>query len=316
MLSFLLRRLLTTIPLLLGISIVLFVLLHLIPGGPETVAASPRISAQARLNMVATLGLDRPLPEQYVKWLWGMLHLNFGNTYRDGQPVATVIGDRLPASLELLGISFLVSLALAIPIGIAGAVRQYSALDYLLTLISYLGISMPVFWLAEILLLTFAVQRPWFPTGGNVTVGASPSFWDAVHHLVLPVIVLTLFFVAGWSRYLRAGMLEVLHQDYLRTARAKGLTRARVVLKHALRNALIPLVTVVALDVGSIFGGAVVTEQVFGWPGLGLLFFDSLGARDYPVLMAMLVLSAAAVVLFNLLADLLYGLIDPRIRYS
>ena len=316
MLSFLLRRLLTTIPLLLGISIVLFVLLHLIPGGPETVAASPRISAQARLNMVATLGLDRPLPEQYVKWLWGMLHLNFGNTYRDGQPVATVIGDRLPASLELLGISFLVSLALAIPIGIAGAVRQYSALDYLLTLISYLGISMPVFWLAEILLLAFAVQRPWFPTGGNATVGVPASFWDAVHHLVLPVIVLTLFFVAGWSRYLRAGMLEVLHQDYLRTARAKGLTRARVVLKHALRNALIPLVTVVALDVGSIFGGAVVTEQVFGWPGLGLLFFDSLGARDYPVLMAMLVLSAAAVVVFNLLADLLYGLIDPRIRYS
>lgn len=315
MLSFLLRRLLTTVPLLLGISIVLFGLLHLIPGGPETVAASPQISERARLNMVTALGLDRPLPEQYIKWLWGTLHLNFGNTYRGGQPVATVIGDRLPATLELLGVSSLVSLARAIPMGIAGAVRQYSTLDYLLTLISYLGISMPVFWLAEILLLAFAVQRPWFPTGGNATVGVPPSLWDAVHHLVLPVIVLTLFFVAGWSRYLRAGMLEVLHQDYLRTARAKGLTRARVVLKHALRNALIPLVTVVALDVGSIFGGAVVTEQVFGWPGLGLLFFDSLGARDYPVLMAMLALSAAAVVLFNLLADLLYGLIDPRIRY-
>jgi peptide/nickel transport system permease protein len=166
------------------------------------------------------------------------------------------------------------------------------------------------------LVLFLALQLGWFPTGGMYTEGVPNTFWDSVHHLVLPVIVLSLVFIAGWSRYLRSSMLEVLHQDYLRTARAKGLRRMRIILKHAFRNALIPLVTVVALDFGGIFGGAVITETIFSWPGLGRLFYDSLQGRDYPVLMAMMVLSAVTIVLCNIIADILYGVLDPRIRYS
>lgn len=316
MATYLMRRLAQAIPLLLLVSLALFGLLHAIPGGPEQVAGGPHTSAAARLRLIHALGLDQPLPVQYVKWLWGVAHLDFGYTYRTGQPVLSAIGDRVPATLELLGIAFAVALLLAIPVGIVGAVRQYSIADYVLTVLAYLGISLPLFWLAELLIIALAVQHSWFPTGGQTTIGGASSFWDSVHHLILPVITLALVFTASWSRYLRAGMLQVLHQDYLRTARAKGLARSRIILKHALRNALIPLVTVVALDVGSIFGGAVVTEQIFAWPGLGTLFFDSLTARDYPVLMALLVLSAASVIVCNVIADVIYALLDPRIRYD
>ena len=314
MASFIFRRLLQAIPLLLIISLVLFGLLHLIPGGPEMVAGGPHTSPEARQALIKSLGLDQPLPIQYLKWLWGMVRLDFGTTFRDGQPVTTVIGDRVSATLELLGAAFFLALIVAIPLGILGAVRQYSVLDYALTFFSYLGISLPLFWFAEILILGLAVQHPWFPPGGQQTPGGPNNFWDAVHHLILPAIALAFVFIASWSRYLRASLLQVLHQDYLRTARAKGLGRGQVIVKHALRNALIPLVTVVALDVGTIFGGAVVAEQIFDWPGLGSLFYDSLTARDYPVLMAMLVLSSATVIAFNILADVLYALLDPRIR--
>ncbi len=314
--TYIVRRVLQAIPLLLVISIALFGLLHLIPGGPEQVAFNPRMSAQARHDMIVALGLDQPLPIQYVKWLWGTLHLNFGSTFADGRPVIVVIGERLPATLELLGCAFLLALVLAIPLGIIAAVRQYSLIDYVFTILSYLGISMPVFWFAEMLVLFLAIYAGWFPTGDIVTEGAPPSLLDSIHHLALPVIVLSLAFLAAWSRYLRSSMLEVLHRDYLRTAHAKGLSRLRVILKHAFRNALIPLVTVVALDFGSIFGGAVITETIFSWPGLGRLFYDSLSSRDYPVLMAMMVLSALTIVFCNLIADVIYGILDPRIRYS
>jgi peptide/nickel transport system permease protein len=314
--TYVVRRLLQAIPLLFVISIALFGLLHLIPGGPAQVADNPHMSAQARHNLVVNLGLDQPLPVQYAKWLWGTLHLDFGNSFVDGQPVLTTIGDRLPATVELLGLAFLFALCLAIPLGILAAVKQYSILDYLFTVLAYLGISMPVFWFAEMLVLFLSLQLGWFPTGGMSTEGAPATFWDSLHHLVLPVLVISLVFIAAWSRYLRASMLEVLRQDYLRTARAKGVRRLRIILKHALRNALIPLVTVVALDVGGIFGGAVITESIFSWPGLGRLFYDSLQARDYPVLMAMMVLSAMTIVLCNIVADVVYGILDPRIRYS
>ncbi|MDB5074322.1 MAG: diguanylate cyclase [Chloroflexi bacterium] len=316
MTTYIVRRLLQAIPLLLVISIVLFGLLQLIPGGPAQVALSPRMSEQARHDMVVALGLDQPAPIQYVKWLWGTVHLDFGNTFKDGRPVLTEIGDRLPATVELLGLSFLVALLCAIPLGIIAAVKQYSIVDYVLTVLSYIGISMPVFWFAEMLILVFAIQHGWFPTSGRQTEGGPSSFWDSAHHLVLPVIVLALAFIASWSRYLRSSMLEVLHQDYLRTARAKGVQRLKIIVKHAFRNALIPLVTVVALDVGGIFGGAVITETIFAWPGLGRLFYDALSSRDYPVLMAMMELSAVTIVLCNIIADIIYGILDPRIRYS
>lgn len=313
--TYLVRRLVQTVPLLVLISMGLFGLLHLIPGGPEQVAFSPRLSEAARQQIVVTLGLNQPIPLQYLRWLWGLLHLDFGATYATGESVITAIGDHLPATLELLGLAFLLALVLAIPLGVVAAAKQYSLLDYLLTIFSYLGISLPIFWLAEMLILFFAIRLGWFPTGGAQTVGLPSSLLDTVHHLVLPVLVLALYFVASWSRYVRSSMLEVRHQEYLRTARAKGLSSRRILFQHALRNALIPLVTVVALDVGSIFGGAVVTETIFDWPGLGRLFYDSLAARDYPVLMAMMVLSATMVVLCNLAADLIYGLLDPRVRY-
>lgn len=310
------RRLLQAVPLLLVISMVLFGLLHLIPGGPLELAFSPRLSPAARHSIVVALGLDQPLPLQYLRWLWAVLHLDFGATYRDGQPVMAAIGDRMPATLELLGTAFLLALAVAIPVGVLSAVRRYTLVDYLITVLSYLGISMPLFWFAEVLILLFALRLGWLPTGGSTTEGAAPTFLDGLRHLILPTIVLALFFIASWSRYLRSSMIDVLRQLYLRTARAKGAPEWRVVMRHALRNALGPLVTVVALDVGSIFGGAVVSETIFAWPGLGRLFFDSLTARDYPVLMAMLTLSAATVVLCNLVADLLYALLDPRVRYT
>ena len=316
MLTYIVRRLLQAIPLLIVISVALFGLLHLIPGGPEEVAFNPRMGERERHNMVVALGLDQPLPIQYVKWLWGTVTFNFGTSFRDGRQVVDVIGDRLPATIELVGVAFLVAFVVAILLGIIASVSQYSIVDYLATVGSYLGISMPIFWFAEMLILLFAIHYNWFPAGDIQTEGVPPTFLDGLHHLILPVIVLSLALIASWSRYLRASMLEVLHQDYLRTARAKGLARARVVLIHASRNALIPLVTVVALDVSTIFGGAVITETIFSWPGLGRLFYDALGARDYPVLMAMMGMSAVSVVFFNLLADVIYGLVDPRIRYS
>jgi peptide/nickel transport system permease protein len=316
MATYIVRRVLQAVPLLFAISIGLFGLLHLIPGGPEQVAFSPRMNPEARHNMIVALGLDQPLPIQYVKWLWGTLHLNFGDTYKDGRPVITVVAERLPATLELLGGAFLIALLVALPLGIIASIRQYSLLDYIFTVVSYLGICMPVFWFAEILVLVLAIQLKLFPTGGMGTEGGTPSLADGLRHLILPIVVLSFAFIASWSRYLRSSMLEVLHQDYLRTARAKGLARLRVVMKHAMRNALIPLVTVVALDFGSIFGGAVITETIFSWPGLGRLFYDSLSSRDYPVLMAMMVLSALTVVACNIVADVIYGLLDPRIRYS
>jgi peptide/nickel transport system permease protein len=314
--TYIVRRVLQAIPLLLVISMALFGLLQLIPGGPAQVAFSPRMSAQARHDMVVNLGLDQPVPVQYVKWLWGTLHLDLGSTFTNGQPVSAVIGDRLMNTVQLLGLAFLVALLCAIPLGIIASVKQYSIVDYLLTVLSYIGISMPVFWFAEMLILIFAVQHNWFPTSGMMAEGGASGFGDRLHHLILPVAVLSLAFVASWSRYLRSSMLDVLHQDYLRTAKAKGVGRLTIIMRHAFRNALIPLVTVVALDIGTIFGGAVITETIFAWPGLGRLFYDSLSSRDYPVLMAMMELSAVTIVICNILADIIYGLLDPRIRYS
>jgi len=316
MTGYVIRRAAQTVPLLVLISMVLFGVLHLIPGGPEQVAFSPHLSPQARHALVVELGLDQPLPVQYARWLWGVARLDFGATYSDGQPVIAAITDRVPATVELLGTAFLVALLLTIPLGILTAVKQYSFVDYAVTLVAYLGISMPLFWLSEMAILLLAIHFGLFPVGGVQTEGAPPSLPDHLRHLILPAAVLSLYFIAAWSRYLRASMIDVLQRDYLRTARAKGMSTLRVVATHALRNALIPLVTVVALDVGSIFGGAVVTETIFTWPGLGRLFLDALSARDYPVLMAMLALSALTIVLCNLAADIVYALLDPRIRYA
>ena len=241
-------------------------------------------------------------------------------SFATNQAVSTVIGQRFPATLQLFAISLLVALVLAIFLGVISAIRQNSPLDYTVTTISYFGLAMPAFLLGLFLQDIFAVQLHWLPVSGTSTLGMTydpfNAFIDHLLHLVLPVIALSVLFVAGWSRYMRSSMIETTKQDYMRTARAKGVSPTSSLVRHALRNAVIPLITVVAIDFGAIAGGATITEGIFAWPGMGSLFFDSLQSRDFPVLLAILLLSGFFVVLFNLIADVLYGVMDPRIRYS
>ncbi len=318
---YIIRRLLQAVLLLFLLSIGLFALIHLVPGGPERVFLAPHETQAERQAIIHAYGLDQPLPVQYIRWLGGILHGDFGVSFSDFQPVSSDIGARLPATFELFGAALSQALIVAILFGVISAVRQYSLTDYVLTTFSYLGLSMPVFWFALILQQIFGVDLHALPIFGRQapdTTGFSSVdyFVDYFLHLVLPAIVLSLLFVAGWSRYLRSSMLDTVKQDYIRTARSKGLSYTTIFFRHALRNALIPFVTVVAIDFGGIASGAVVTETVFAWPGVGYFFFDALNDRNYPVLLALLLLAAASVILFNLIADVLYGVIDPRIRYS
>ncbi len=318
---YVIRRLIQAVFILFLLSIGLFALIHAIPGGPDRVFLSPHQTEAARKAIIHNLGLDQPLPIQYWNWLKGALHGDFGVSFTDNQSVASDIFARFPATLELFAASLSLALVVSIIFGVVAAVRQYSLTDYTLTILSYLGISLPVFWFALILQTIFGVQLRLLPVFGQsspVTNGF--SFFDHVEdyaiHLILPAIVLSILFIAGWSRYLRSSMLDTVKQDYVRTARSKGLSSRVIFFRHALRNALIPFITVVAIDFGGIASGAVITETVFAWPGIGYLFYDALNDRDYPVLIAMLLLAAAFVIMFNLIADILYGVVDPRIRYS
>ena len=317
---YIIRRILQAIPLLFLLSIAMFGLIHLLPGGADAVLFNPRLTAAARAALRVRMGLDDPFYIQYIKWISSALTGNFGYSFNTNELVSTILARRFPATLELFGIAFLLALALAILIGVISAVRQGSATDYSLTILAYVGISMPAFLLGLFLQDIFGVWLQWLPTSGTGSYGLalSPlaSLIDHLQHLVLPVIALSILFIAGWSRYMRSSMIEVVKQDYMRTARAKGVGTRALLLRHAMRNAVIPLITIVALDFGAIAGGATITEGVFAWPGMGLLFIDSLDRRDYPVLIAMLMLSAFFVIAFNLIADILYAVMDPRIRYS
>lgn len=317
---YIIRRLLQAIPLLIMVSIVVFTLIHLIPGGAEAVFLNPKLTGAARQAIRHNLGLDQPVYVQYLLWIKGAVTGNFGHSFVDGQTVISDVGARVGPTVELFGSALLFALILAIPLGVTSAVRQYSIVDYTITFFSYFGISMPIFFFAIIMQEIFAAKLGWLPDFGRSSdaVFASPFdyFLDGLLHLILPMLVLSLAFMAGWSRYMRASMLEVKRQDYMRTARSKGLGPVAILARHGLRNALIPVLTVVAIDFGAIAGGAAVTETIFAWPGLGSFFIESLTGRDYPVLMAMLLMSAVMVILFNLLADVLYGVLDPRIRYS
>jgi peptide/nickel transport system permease protein len=327
---YVIRRLLQAVLLLFILSIVMFLLIHAIPGGPERVFQAPRMTAAELEALREKYGLNQPLYVQYWKWLTGILHGDLGISISDNQPVASDIFSRFPATIELFVAALSFALIVATLFGVIAAVRQYSVTDYLLTTFSYFGISMPIFWFGFVLQEIFGVALlPFFyntfgfrwPIFGRIvldTSGLTPLqiLGSYAIHLVLPMIVLSLLFIAGWSRYLRSSMLDTVKQDYIRTARAKGLSARAVFFRHALRNALIPFVTVVAIDFGGIASGAVITETVFAWPGVGLLFIDSLNDRNYPVLLAMLLIGATSVILFNLIADVLYGVIDPRIRYS
>ncbi len=314
--AYLVKRLVGMLPLLLGVSLILFGVLHLAPGGPlDVYADNPSVTQEALAQMKQAFGLDKPLPVQYASWVLAFFQGEWGFSIRTAQPVVQEILDRLPATLMLSGSAFVLALLVAIPLGVLSATRRYSGVDYLITLLSFLGISMPVFWLALMLQLLLSVQLHLLPSGGMQTIGDG-SLPDTLRHLALPTFILAFASVAGWSRYMRASMVEVMGQDYVRTARAKGVSARRVTYAHAFRNALIPVVTVVALDFASILSGAVITETIFAWPGIGRLFIDSMNGRDYPVLLAILMNGSFALIISNLLADLAYAAIDPRIRYE
>ncbi len=317
---YIIRRLLQAIPLLLLLSIFLFILIHLMPGGPEGVLFNPRLSAAGRAALRANFGLDDPLWLQYLKWLGRMLVGDFGSSFSTNQPVSGILAVRFPLTLELFGYALLLALVVAIVLGTISAVRHATLTDYIVTTFSYLGLSMPIFLFGLLAQDIFGVKLHLLPTSGTSTPGylfdPFNAFLDHFLHLLLPMLVLSITFVAGWSRYMRSSMIEVVKQDYIRTARAKGVSSVSLLLHHALRNAVIPLITVVAIDFGAVAGGAAITEGVFAWPGMGLLFIESLENRDYPILLAMLLIGAVFVVGFNLIADILYAVMDPRIRYA
>jgi peptide/nickel transport system permease protein len=315
-LGFFARRLLGAVPLLLAISLLLFAVVHLAPGGPlDVYAENPSVTPEALAQIRVAYGLDQPLPVQYLAWAGSMLRGQWGYSIRTGRPVTMEITERLPATLLLGGTALALSAALALPIGILTAARRGSALDHVLTFLAFTGISIPVFWLALMMQLVFSIKWGVLPAAGYETIGAS-GFADRLAHLAMPALVLSLATVASWSRFLRSSMVDALKQDYIRTAFAKGHSFAGVLIHHALRNALIPVVTIISLDLASVISGAVITETVFAWPGIGQLFVESMDNRDYPVLMGLMMLGSVSLVLANLGADLIYAAIDPRIRYE
>ncbi len=317
---YIIRRVLQAIPLLFFLTIGMFLLIHLLPGGPEAVLFNPRMTAAARANLRAQMGLDDPLFIQYFKWLTSALTFNFGYSFATSESVAAVIARHFPPTLELFGTALSLALVLAVTLGMIAAVRQGTMTDYGLTVLSYFGIAMPVFLLGLLAQDIFGVWLGWFPTSGTSSLGYTltpfQALLDNLQHLFLPMMVLSIAFIAGWSRYMRSSMIEVVRQDYMRTARAKGVGSISLLMRHGFRNAVIPLITIVALDFGAVAGGATITEGIFAWPGMGLLFIQSLEVRDYPVLLAILMLGAVFVIAFNLIADILYAVMDPRIRYS
>lgn len=305
---------------LLFISALVFFILHLVPGGPLDALrySNPRISPEHIKQLERLLGLDKPLYERYFIWLAGMLRGDWGTSWgiAYGQPVLDLIQARLGNTLLLMGMSTVLSLAIAVPIGVYSAVKQYSWTDYFVTALSFFGTSMPTFWFGVMMLIVFAVTLRWLPAGGVATPGLEGDLMDRLRYLVMPVAVLSLCNVAGWSRYIRSSMLETLGQDYLRTAKAKGLSETAVVMKHALRNALIPFIAMVGLTLPELFSGAIITESIFAWAGMGRLYYDATMASDWPLLQAMMVIIAFLVIGSNLMADILYAVADPRIRYE
>ena len=311
------RRLIQAVPLLFGISVISFAILKAVPGGPTAAyEGNPSFTDEDLRRLEAAFGLDQPVHMQYVNWFTRFIQGDWGYSYSSGQPVLQLIFERLPNTLYLTLVAYLVVLLVAIPVGVLTATRQYSVFDHVVTGSTFAFLSTPTFWLGLLLIIAFGLQLRWFPLGGIGTVGRDFDLLDRLHHLVLPVATLALVQIGSYTRFLRASMLETVHQDFMRTARAKGLIERVIVIRHALKNAAIPLVTVAALDLPDLFAGALVTEQIFGWPGMGRLFWDSATRSDYPVLMGILAITSALIVLANLLADVLYGYLDPRIRYS
>ncbi|MBL8106807.1 MAG: ABC transporter permease [Anaerolineales bacterium] len=345
MTTYILRRLIQTVGLLFLLSVILFTLVNVAPGGPITAYAGRRPRPERIEQLKRQFGLDQPLPLQYVYWLvgndWtkidsdgdgikdeagsrkGILRGDFGLSYRTRKPALDEIASRLPNTVYLMSITMLVALIIAIPLGIYSAIKQYSLFDFFATTFSFAGQAIPEFWLGLLLIIIFYawLKNPWtgeplLPAGGISSLDGGFSLSDRLAHLVLPVLTGTLGWVAWYSRFLRSSMLEILPLNYLKSARARGLTERNVIFKHALSNALIPIVTLLALDLPYIFTGAVLIESIFAWPGMGRLYYQSAVDRDYPLLLAVLIIGAAFIILCNLIADVLYAYLDPRVRYE
>ncbi len=312
MLRLVVRRVGQAIPLLALMSVVVFGLIHLAPGGPLTMYLSnPNVRPADIERLRHALGLDQPLWRQYVSWLSAFVQGDWGYSYADGRPVLQRIIERVPATLELLTTSIVVAIAVAIPAGVLSAVWHRRWFDRVTTAIAFAGISLPVFWFGLLLQIIFSIELGWFPSAGRSTPGAG-DLLDRLNHLILPAAILVFVQAAAWSRYLRSSMTEVLRRPFLTAARARGVPARTLIASHAFRNALPSTITVVMLDAAIMVSGAVVTESVFAWPGVGSLFTEALARRDYTVLMALLMLSSLAVVLFNLIADVVNGYLDPR----
>lgn len=325
--GYILRRILWAIPLLVFVSVVVYGLLELSPGGPTAMylRRGGGISPEDIARMEAALGLGDPFYIKYLRWLGRVLQGDFGMAVTSSRPVSAEIMDRLPNTLYLMAVAWAVSLLIAVPIGILSAVKQYSKFDHLVTALTFVGQSIPSYFLGLILLLVFYMRLdnpftgdPLLPSGGVKTIGENligwDMIWDRIRHLILPVVMLSATWVAWYSRFLRASMLETIHLDYVRTARAKGVRERVVILRHAFRNAAIPLVTIMALDLPLLFAGALYAEVIFSWPGMGRLFFQAAERRDYGVLMAIVMITSFLIIVGNLLADIAYRLLDPRIK--
>ena len=313
---FFVRRLISTIPVVFLITFTTFALMQMLPGGPLAAYENNPEITQADIDRLRhEMGLDRPVHVQYFSWLKNFVRGDWGYSFTTKRPVTAEIWDRLPNTLYLTGLSLLVSLLIAVPVGIISATHQYSLFDHIVTFLTYVGRSMPVYYSGLLLIIVFSIWLGWFPSGGMYTLGEDFSITDRLHHLFLPTLSLSTLVAAKYVRFLRTSMLEVIHQDYIRTARSKGLPNRMVTYKHAFRNAAIPLVTVVAIELPVLFAGALFTETIYSWPGMGRLFVSSATNFDYSIVMGIVTSIAFLVLLSNLLADFIYGVLDPRITY-
>ncbi|MBI3755718.1 MAG: ABC transporter permease [Deltaproteobacteria bacterium] len=322
MITYLFKRLLEMIPTLIGITLISFFIIHLAPGKPTDVLAdlNPKMTPEARERLEKYYGLDKPIHIQYVLWLKRIAKLDFGDSFStDRRPVWTKIKERLPITILINSLALVLIFIIAIPIGVSSAVRPYSLYDKITTVVVFIGFAIPTFWLALLLMILFGVNLHWLPISGLKSMGyenlsALGKIWDWTQHLILPMTLEAFGGLAGYSRYMRSSMLEVVRQDYITTARAKGLAETKVIYKHALRNALLPVITLLGMSIPGLIGGSVIFENIFSIPGMGQLFFQSVMMRDYPVIMGILTIGAFLTLLGNLLADIGYALADPRIR--
>jgi peptide/nickel transport system permease protein len=316
--SYILRRLMIALPSLLGISVVLFTVLALAPGDPfEELATNPNVPAEVRLALRAKFGLDDPVWQRYVRWLAAMLQGDWGFSFISRVDVDTLIAQRVPVTLAVIGASQLLALAVALPVGIISAVKPYSWFDRIASTLAFVGFSLPTFFTGILLILLFSIKLDWLPFvfRADITATGWAWWWEQLKQSIMPICVLGLFQGASWTRYVRSAVLDVVRLEHVNTARAKGLTERAVIVKHVVRNALIPVVTLVALQMPAVFGGAIVTEQIFRIPGIGSLLIDAILRNDTPVIMSVTFVFACLVIAFNLIADLLYGWLDPRISY-